>query len=104
MIGLITAVAHAQGTTETETFTNPLGGFSRIPDLLLAIVNVLLIVAVPIIVFFVIFAGFSYVTAQGNPEKIKAASRSLLYALIGSVVVLGSFAIMSILQDIVSKF
>lgn len=94
-------IAHAQGS---RTLQNPVGGFSSIPDLLNAIVNILMIFAVPIIVFFVIFAGFSYVTAQGNPEKIKTASRSLMYAIIGAVVILGAFAISTIVTSVVCSF
>ena len=93
-------IAHA----ETKTFDNPIGAFSSIPEMLNAIVNILLVFAVPIIMFFLIFAGFSYVTAQGNPEKIKTASRSLLYAIIGGVIILGAFAISAIIQSIVNAF
>jgi len=100
MLLFFTKVAHA----ETRTLDNPLSGVSDIPELLAAIVNVLLVIAVPIVVFFLIYAGFNYVTAQGNPEKIKTASRSILYALIGAVIVFGAFAISSILQNIVNEF
>lgn len=93
-------VAHAQ----TRTFSNPLGGMPTIEGLLYAIVNVLLVFAVPIIVFFVIFAGFQYVTAQGNPEKIKTATRSLTYAVIGAVIVAGAFAIAAIVTNVVNQF
>jgi hypothetical protein len=71
---------------------------------LTAILNVLLVIAVPIIVFFIIFAGFTYVTAQGNPEKIKTATRSLTYAIIGAVLILGGVAISEIIASVVSSF
>jgi hypothetical protein len=89
---------------ESQTFENPLGGVSELDQLFLEIVNVLLIIAVPIIVFFIIFAGFTYVTAQGNPEKIKLASQSLLYGIIGGVIILGSSAIMVIIRNLVDAF
>jgi len=82
---------------------NPLQ-FNNLTELIVGILNVLLIIAVPIIVFFIIFAGFSYVTAQGNPEKIKQASRSLTYAIIGGVLILGAVAISEIIQNIVEAF
>jgi hypothetical protein len=89
---------------ESQTFENPLGGVSELDQLFLEIVNVLLIIAVPVIVFFIIFAGFTYVTAQGNPEKIKLASQSLLYGIIGGVIILGSSAIMVIIRSLVEAF
>lgn len=82
---------------------NPLR-FNNLEGLIVGILNVLLVIAVPIIIFFIIFAGFSYVTAQGNPEKIKQASRSLTYAIIGGVLILGAVAISEILQSVVESF
>jgi len=75
-----------------------------IEGLLTAILNILLVIAVPIIVFFLIFAGFTYVTAQGNPEKIKTATRSLTYAIIGGVLILGGVAISEIIESVVNSF
>ena len=89
---------------QSETFENPLGGVGTLDQLFFEIVNVILIIAVPIIVFFIIFAGFTYVTAQGNPEKVKLASRSLMYGIIGGVIILGSSAIMVIIRNLVNEF
>jgi len=75
-----------------------------IEGLLTTILNVLLVLAVPIIIFFIIFAGFNYVTAQGNPEKIKTATRSLTYAIVGGVLILGAVAISEIIQGVVESF
>ena len=85
---------------------NPLegGGVTSVTGLLTSLLDVLLIIAVPIIVFFIIFAGFSYVTAQGNPEKIKTATRSLTYAIIGGVLILGGVAISEIIASVVDAF
>lgn len=62
-----------------------------------AILNFLLVLAVPIIVFFIILAGFKYVMAQGNTTKLQEASQALLYALIGSVLIIGAMAITQII-------
>lgn len=37
-------------------------------------------------VLFIVIAGLQYVTAQGDPEKIKLAGQKVLYALIGVIV------------------
>jgi len=82
---------------------NPLA-FNNITDLLIAILNVVLIVAMPIIVLYLIYAGFLYVTAQGKPEKIQEATRALLYGVIGGVVIVGAFAILAIVRNLVAEF
>ena len=97
---MFTNIAYAQ----TSTLINPFSGATSIPDLLYSIVNVVMVFAIPVIVFFVIFAGFTYVTAQGNPEKIRLASRSLMYALIGAVIIVGAAAITAIVQSTVNAF
>ncbi len=79
-------------------------GIGSIEALLTTILNVLLVLAVPIIIFFIIFAGFTYVTAQGNPEKIKTATRSLTYAIIGAVLILGGVALSEIIAGVVNSF
>lgn len=82
---------------------NPLA-FETIPDLLVAILNVIIVIAVPIIVFFIIYAGFLYVTAQGNAEQVRTATRALTYAIIGGVLILGAVAIAEIIGNIVADF
>jgi hypothetical protein len=79
-------------------------GIGSIEALLTTILNELLVLAVPIIIFFIIFAGFTYVTAQGNPEKIKTATRSLTYAIIGAVLILGGVALSEIIAGVVNSF
>lgn len=84
-------------------FDNPLT-FATITELLVAVLNVFIIISVPIVIFFLIFSGFNYVTARGNPEKISKASRSLMYGVIGGVIILSSVAIVKIVQNVVSAF
>lgn len=83
---------------------NPIGGVASIDGLLLAILQMVMIIATPIIVFFIIYAGFLYVTARGNPEQIKQASKALTYGVIGGVIIAGSLAIMTIMEDVVNSF
>lgn len=91
-------------TSTSSSFNNPIAAFPTIADLFVAILNVMIVVSTPIVVFFIIYAGFMYVTARGNPEKIKIASKALVYGIIGGVVILGSIAIMEIIKNLVNAF
>jgi Type IV secretion system pilin len=82
---------------------NPLK-VGSIAELLEAILNIVIVLATPIIVFFIIYSGFLYVTARGNAEQIKQASNALLYAVIGGVVIIGSVAIATIVKNLVAAF
>lgn len=55
------------------------------------VLGILALVAVS----FIIYGGFIWLTAAGNPERIQKAKRIILNAIIGLVIVLLSFAIVS---------
>jgi len=82
---------------------NPLA-FPDITSLMQAILNVVIIIATPIIVIFIIYAGFLYVTAQGNPEKLQVANRALLYGVIGGVIIVGAVTILQIVENTLNTF
>lgn len=94
--------AHAD-LGESVTLRNPLVTDS-IQEFLLAVLRIFMIVAIPIVIFFIILAGFKFVTAQGNAEELQTAKRALLYALIGGLIILGALAIVGIITNLVGVF
>lgn len=76
--------------------TNPLKSESLI-EFFQDILDVILVFAVPIIVFFIIYAGFKFVMAQGEPGALGDAKRALLYAIIGGVIILGAYVILAVI-------
>ena len=81
---------------------NPLS-FGSITEVLLTILDVLIIFMVPIIILFIIYAGFLYVTARGNQSTIETAHRTLLYAVIGGLLILGARALLAVIQGTVNQ-
>jgi hypothetical protein len=88
---------------ETETFGNILA-FPSVEALLVAILNVAIIISTPIVVLYIIYAGFMYVTARGDAEQVKQASRALTYGVIGGVIIVGGVAIVQIMSSVVEGF
>ena len=86
------------------SLNNPLEGIGSIEGLVKTLLNVLIVLAVPIVVFFIILAGFKYVTARGEPAKLEEAKRSLVYAIIGGVIIVGATAIFEIIVNTVNSF
>ena len=94
-------------STDTTTGTppsfdklgNPLGGgaggagIGSVPELIVELLNVVMLVAVPLVALAIIYAGFLFVTALGNEEKLKKAKQTLWYVFIGAVIVLGALVI-----------
>ncbi len=81
---------------------NPLK-VGSIPEFFALLIDVLLIFAVPIIVFFIIYAGFLFVTARGNEDQIKKAKNALLWTVIGAVLLLGAKTLLAIIINTVDQ-
>lgn len=95
--------AEQSETLKNGTLNNPLKVHS-IQELLASILNIVVIIATPIVVFFIIYSGFLYVTAKGDASKVKEATQSLTYSVIGGILILGAFAIAQIVKNLVSAF
>jgi TRAP-type C4-dicarboxylate transport system permease small subunit len=78
--------------------------FNSLEELIVAILRIFITVAVPIIVLFIIYAGFKYVTAQGNAQQVQEATRALTYAIIGAVLIIGAVAISEIIANTIGAF
>lgn len=100
---LLPTITLAEPVVSSVTLTNYLK-VGSISELLSAILNILIIIATPIIIFFIIYAGYLYVTARGNSEQIKTANSALTYAIIGGVLIIGAVAIGEIIKNLVEAF
>jgi hypothetical protein len=80
------------GTTETGKLYNPLGE-TDVWTLVLKILGFLIQIGAIVIVFMLVYIGFLFVTAQGDPGKLKTARSALLWTVIGALVLLGAQAI-----------
>ncbi len=64
--------------------TNPLTGSN---GLLIKIANIVAIVAGLVAVFIIILSGWKYITSGGDSSKIQSAKSTIMYAVIGLVVI-----------------
>ncbi len=89
MIALLPMLVFAQiaqpPITPPTTAPNTAGG---IFDVLCTVMRWFFAIFIVVAVIFVILAAFKYLTAGGDPEKVKAANHALIYAFIAVVVAL----------------
>jgi len=97
---LLPVTVNAQIKYELESYLP----FNSLEDLIVAILRIFITVATPIIVLFIIYAGFKYVTAQGNAQQVQEATRALTYAIIGAVLIIGAVAISEIIANTIGAF
>jgi len=71
----------------TNNCNNTSGGDTSISHLIKTIVNIVSIIVGAVAVLMIIVGGFRYVTSGGSAEGTKAARQTIVYAIIGLVVV-----------------
>lgn len=86
----------------TVGLENPIPSITNIGGFVETLLNIVLTIGIPIVAFFIILAGFNFVTARGNPEKLKKAKDMLLYTLIGAALLLGAWVLAEAIQGTVN--
>jgi hypothetical protein len=82
---------------------NPLNT-ETVNEFIVKVIEVLIVFAVPIIVLFIMYSGFLFVTARGDVEQIKTARRALLWSVLGGVIALGAKLIIEVIQGTITAF
>jgi hypothetical protein len=70
---------------------------SSVMEIILKVLKILLTIVGVIAVLLIIVGGFQYITSGGNEEQAEKGKKAILNALIGLVVVVLSYAIVSII-------
>ena len=85
-----------------QFFTPGLGlaGQRSFGELILLIINIALLVVGGLAVLFLIIGGFQYVTSRGNEEATESAKKIIGNAVLGLVIVILSFAIITIVSNV----
>ena len=105
---------HAQGNPGTTAGGNPgttaggnTGGvqnplaFDTIQEFVQKVLEFLVMLATPFIIFMLIYTGFKFVMARGNPEALKTARMMFLWTIIGGMLILGAQIIASVIKGTV---
>ena len=71
----------------------------KLPDMIKTIVNVLLYVLGAVSVVVIIMAGIFYTVSSGDSAQVTKAKNTLMYAIVGLVVALLSYAIVNFVID-----
>ena len=87
-------LAESQGTSPSPSGggegLKPPTNIQSIPALLTAILEFVVDVGKYVVPLAIIYAGFKFVAARGNPEEIETARRTLFWILIGGAIILGA--------------
>lgn len=81
---------------------NKVATFNCIPAVFSNLLTSLLMFVGSFALFLFIFAGYKYMNAAGDPKKLEGARNTLIYGILGLLIVLFSFFIIN-LTSIVTK-
>jgi len=81
---------------------NPIPNITSIPGLIQTVLEGVIRIGLPVVALAIIYCGFLFVFARGNSEKLTKARESLMYTLIGSAILLGSWAIALMIEATVT--
>ncbi|MBI5732123.1 MAG: hypothetical protein HY982_02060 [Candidatus Magasanikbacteria bacterium] len=76
--------------------------FSQVLLLISSLIRSILSVLGAIALAVFVYAGIKWMTAQGNPEQVKSASQIMLWAVLGVIMALGSYIILSFVFKIIA--
>ncbi|MEK9168259.1 MAG: hypothetical protein AAB698_00460 [Patescibacteria group bacterium] len=96
----------ARGTTSCSStggkneLTNPLGTCSII-EIISNVLDWLIIYSIPILALMILIGGFQILTAKDSPEKVSSGRKTIMYAVVGFIIILISKGIALILLNII---
>ena len=93
-------VAHAVANDgKFENILNP--DFSTVPDFIAGVLRVVVMIALPIITIFIVFAGFQFLSAQGNSGKLETAKKNFMWVIIGTLLIMGAWVLATLIAGTV---
>mgnify|MGYP001566800789 FL=1 len=84
------------------SIVNPLK-YDSFAGLVQAFADLLTKIGIPIASIFIIYSGFLFVSARGNPEQLKTAKSTLWWTLVGTAILVGAYAISSAIVNFAQK-
>lgn len=69
---------------------NPLGANTTLMSLLQRILDFVIQIGAIIVVLMLVYVGYKFVVAQGEPGKLSEAREMLLWTVIGALILLGA--------------
>lgn len=93
--------ADGSGTPGSSSL-NPLGGTKTLKDLVLNVIKLFIQIAIPVTALAIVYIGFWFVSAQGNPGEINKAKDALMWTLAGFAILIAAGAIVDMIQTTVT--
>jgi hypothetical protein len=82
------------GDTANDTINSEGGGETYVNNTIQAIITIFLVVAVIYFVWHFVMSAYHMISSNGDPKKYEEAQKSILYSLVGIILVFSVFGIL----------
>lgn len=97
LLALSPLVALADSMIQNPTSVN------SISDFIVRILQAMVRLGMVVVAFFILVAGFMYISARGNVGKLNEAHENFKYVVYGAVLILGAWVIATIIGGTVTQ-
>lgn len=95
---------NANGGRNIIYLDNPLGDkVNNLPAFIYMVLDIVFQIGAVLAVLFLMYVGFMFVTARGDPEKLQTARRAFLYTVIGIALLLGGKLVASVIGNTITQ-
>ena len=77
--------------------------FNSLGQLVTAIIDIIIQIAVPLAALFLIYSGYLFVSARGSDEDLKKAKSIFLWTLVGIAVLLGAKLLSGVIEGTIEQ-
>jgi uncharacterized membrane protein len=104
ILPFITVFAQESAPTAAgkATINNPLAIYS-FQALMLKLMDIVTVLGSIVVIFFIIYSGFKFVAARGNPGEIEKARNTFFATIIGAAILLGANVIAQVVVGTVES-
>ena len=95
-------LAQTGGAGGSAKLENPLK-FSSLEKFIEGVLQAIVMIALPIIVAFMVYAGFKFILARVNPSGITEAKKNFTYVIIGTILILGAWVLATLIGGTVTQ-
>ncbi|MFZ2719319.1 MAG: TrbC/VirB2 family protein [Minisyncoccia bacterium] len=81
---------------------NPLK-FTSIQKFVEGVLQAIVMIALPIITIFIVYAGFLFIAARGNESKLSNAKHNFQYVIIGTIMILSAWVLATLIGGTVTQ-
>jgi len=101
-LGFVGLLLMAEPALAQNTLQNPLK-FKSIGEFIAGVLRILVMIAIPILTLFMVYAGFKFIAAQGNSSKLSDAKKNFVYVIFGGILIMGAWVIATLIAGTVKQ-